>query len=84
MQLQNDFDPFRRLQSRPFSTGRKRALSVDSHGIRQREHQPLFPALLPLRANHRRLSSSSLAIPTLEPIMEEDPEFGDEIENIFN
>lgn len=70
----NDFDPFRRLVNPAFTTGRPRSYSVDSH-------IPTDP-LLPLRLNHRRLSSSLLKIPVLETIPE-DPDFGDDIETLF-
>lgn len=80
MVLQNDFHPFRRLPNQPFTAGRMRSMLVDSSS----RHE-LVP-LPTLQRRHRRRSSSCIAIPNLNTIMEEEcgfGGFGDEIETLF-
>lgn len=65
--LQNDFDPFRRLPNVPFSVN-GRPRSLSLHSR---------PNGFPFRRN------SLSFISKLEPIIEEEMDFGDEIEEIF-
>lgn len=75
--IQNDFDPFRRLENIPFGLyGRRRAMSVD---VNVQPFQPIDFQYQQLARRQRRQSFMA----TLEPILEEELDFGDDIENLF-
>lgn len=75
--IQNDFDPFRRLENIPFGlSGRRRAMSMDVELAQQMMIQPL---IIPIQQRARRQPF----IARLEPIVEEEFVLGDDVENSF-